>query len=73
MVARLQQELDKVSSSTKVPGELQLDAGYCAVSDFATADVNLIEFVRRAEAALDIVAADGGTQPVLGFHELPMA
>lgn len=73
MVARLQQELDKVSRSTKVSGELQLHAGYCAVSDFATADVNLIEFVRRAEAALDIVAADGREEPILGFHELPMA
>ncbi len=73
MVARLQQELNKVSRSTKVPGELQLHAGYCAVSDFATADVNLIEFVRRAETALDIVAADGGKQPILGFHELPIA
>lgn len=69
MVARLQQELDKASKNTTVAGEYQLHAGYCAVSDFAAANVNLTEFVRRAETALDNVATDS-ERPVLGFDEL---
>jgi PleD family two-component response regulator len=73
MLARLQQELDKASKSTSVPGEFWLHAGYCAVSDFATVNVNLTEFVRRAETALDSVPAGGGEKPILGFEELPMA
>jgi PleD family two-component response regulator len=69
--ARLQRELTEASKDTASPRAVKLRAGYCAVSDFATANMNLVELVNRAESALDYVQVGGADGAILGFEELP--
>jgi PleD family two-component response regulator len=71
LVARLQRELDEASKKTTLSGNFSLHAGYCAVSDFATANVALPELVHRAESALDRVESGNNVGVVLSFDELP--
>jgi hypothetical protein len=74
LVARLQRELDGAAEMATIPGEFQMRAGYCAVADFATANVDMKELVHRAESALDYVpAGGGGFSGVVSFDELPLA
>jgi PleD family two-component response regulator len=71
-VARLQQELDEASRKT-TPGEFRMRAGYCAVADFAAANVDMKELVHRAESALDHVPTGGrSSSRVVSFDELPL-
>ena len=71
LVARLQRELDAASRKTTIPREFRLRAGYCAVADFAAANLDLKELVHRAESALDHVPAAGEGSGVVSFDELP--
>jgi DNA-binding response OmpR family regulator len=74
LVARLQRELDATSKKTTIPGEFPLRVGYCAVADFAAANVDMKELVHRAESALDRVPTGGeGFSSVISFDELPLA
>jgi DNA-binding response OmpR family regulator len=70
LVARLQRELD---SASKNNGSVRLRAGYCAVSDLATANVDLAELVHRAESALAHVSVTGQRDGVVSFDELPIS
>lgn len=72
LVARLQRQLDDASKNS-IGGDVRLRAGYCAVSDFASANVNLEELVQRAESALDHVQIAGGDQLIVNFDELPLS
>jgi two-component system cell cycle response regulator len=71
LVARLQRELDVASQKTAIPRGLKLRAGFCAVSDFAAANVDVKELVHRAESALARVPPGDGGPGVLSFDELP--
>jgi PleD family two-component response regulator len=71
LVARLQRELDAAVKITASRGPVRLRAGYCAVSDLATANVDLAELVLRAESALAHVSATGDGESVVSFDELP--
>ncbi|MFL5545598.1 MAG: response regulator [Gemmatimonadaceae bacterium] len=73
LVARLQRELDAVSKKTPTVGPFQLRAGYCAVADLATANVDLNELVHRAESALAHVPPSGKGSSVVSFDELPLS
>ena len=73
MVERLQRELDAASKSSARPGPFRLRAGYCAVSDLSAANVDLTELVHRAESALAHVSADGASESVVSFDDLPLA
>jgi DNA-binding response OmpR family regulator len=73
LVARLQRELDSAAKKTAVPRGLRLRAGYCAVDDFAAANVDMKELVHRAESALAQVSSTDGGPGVLSFDELPPA
>jgi CheY-like chemotaxis protein len=73
LVARLQRELDAASKKTATPREFRLRAGYCAVADFAAANVDMKELVHRAESALDHVPIGGEDSDVVSFDELPSA
>jgi len=73
LIARLQRELEVVSKNSTRAGSFRLRAGYCAVSDFATANVDLTELVHRAENALAHVPADAGGDGVMSFDDLPVA
>jgi PleD family two-component response regulator len=70
LVARLQRELDAVSKNSASHGSIRLRAGYCAVSDLATANVDLSELVHRAESALAHVPATGKRHEVVSFDEI---
>jgi DNA-binding response OmpR family regulator len=72
LVARLQRELDAASTRATTPRSVRLRAGYCAVSDLATANVDLSELVHRAESALAHVSGAGNSDPV-SFDEIPLA
>lgn len=72
LVARLQRELDTASQNTSIPRGLRLRAGYCAVSDFATANVDVKELVHRAESALAKVTPGDRGFGVLSYDELPV-
>jgi PleD family two-component response regulator len=72
LVARLQRELDAASRKATTPRSIRLRAGYCAVSDLATANVDLAELVQRAESALAHGSGAGRSEPV-SFDEIPLA
>jgi CheY-like chemotaxis protein len=75
LVARLQRELDTSTKSPagRAPRSTRLRAGYCAVSDLATANVDLGELIHRAECALAHVSAGGERDTVVSFDELPVS
>jgi len=73
LVARFQRALDEAALDTTLSGRFRLRAGYCAVADLATANVNLTELVHRAETALDQVSAGGFAGAIASFDELPLA
>jgi DNA-binding response OmpR family regulator len=70
LVARLQRALDAASRNKTISGSVRLRAGYCAVSDLATAKVDLVELVHRAERALADVPATGERGAVVSFDDL---
>jgi len=71
LVARLQRELDSASQKTAIPRGLRLRAGFCAVSDFAAANVDVRELVHRAESALAMAQRGDQGPGVLSFDDLP--
>jgi DNA-binding response OmpR family regulator len=71
LVARLQRELDKASKNKSIGGDVRLRAGYSAVSDLASANVNVAELVHRAESALDHAPIQGETDAIVSFDDLP--
>jgi GGDEF domain-containing protein len=72
LVARLQRELDKATKNKTVSGEIRLRAGFSAVSDLATANVNVAELVHRAESALDHAPIKGESEMIVSFDDLPI-
>ena len=72
LVARLQRELDKASRNKSIGGEVRLRAGYSAVSDLASANVNVAELVHRAESALDHAPMQGESETIVSFDDLPL-
>lgn len=72
LVARLQRELDKASKNKSIAGQVRLRAGYSAVSDLATSNLNVAELVHRAESALDRVSFRGDGDVVVSFEDLPI-
>jgi PleD family two-component response regulator len=72
LVARLQRELDKASKNKTIGGEVRLRAGFSAVSDLATANVNVAELVHRAESALDHAPIQGESDAIVSFDDLPV-
>jgi len=72
LVARLQRELDKASKNKTIGGEIRLRAGFSAVADLATANVNVAELVHRAESALDHAPIQGENDAIVSFDDLPV-
>jgi DNA-binding response OmpR family regulator len=72
LVARLQREIDKATRNKSIAGEIRLRAGYSAVSDLATANVNVAELVHRAESALDHAPLKGDSDTIVSFDDLPI-
>jgi GGDEF domain-containing protein len=72
LVARLQRELEKASKNKTIGGQVRLRAGYSAVSDLATAKVNVAELVHRAESALDHAPIQGDSDAIVSFDDLPI-
>jgi len=71
LVARFQSELDKASKNKSIAHVVRLRAGYSAVSDLATARLNVAELVHRAESALDHAPIQGGRNAIVSFDDLP--
>jgi len=71
LVARLQRELDKATRNKSIAGEIRLRAGYSAVPDLASANVNVAELVHRAENALDHAPLKGDGDTIVSFDDLP--
>jgi len=69
LVARLQRQID--ASQRRQGSSVRLRAGICAVSDLASAKIDLQELVHRAESALAHAGAAGGPDSVASFDELP--
>ena len=72
LVARLQRELDRASMNKTIGGEVRLRAGFSAVSDLASANVNVAELVHRAESALDHAPIQGASDAIVSFDDLPL-
>ncbi|MGZ4787549.1 MAG: response regulator [Terriglobales bacterium] len=73
LVDRLQRELDAASMNTSHARSLRLLAGYCAVPDLSTANVDITELVHRAESALARIPVDGRGERVMSFDDLPLS
>ena len=71
LVARLQRELDKASQNKSIAGQVRLRAGFSAVSDLASANLNVAELVHRAESALDHVPRQSEIDAIVSFDDLP--
>jgi PleD family two-component response regulator len=72
LVARLQRELDRATRNRTIGGEIRLRAGYSAVPDLASANVNVAELVHRAESALDRAPMQGDSDTIVSFDDLPI-
>lgn len=72
LVARLQRELDRATRNKTISGEIRLRAGYSAVADLASANVNVAELVHRAESALDRAPMQGDSNTIVSFDDLPI-
>jgi diguanylate cyclase (GGDEF)-like protein len=72
LIERLQDAMGQIPSRTRANGRLSsaLLAGYCAVSNFATANVAPGELVRRAERALEAAGHNRTTSSVNFDHTL---
>jgi diguanylate cyclase (GGDEF)-like protein len=75
---RLVRRLGGSIESSPVPvrgGErsLRVQAGYCAVPDFAESTVDAVELLLRATTALRDLKRDGQTEQVRGFNHTPIA
>jgi diguanylate cyclase (GGDEF)-like protein len=71
---RLVERLNSVFARAREPGggrRSVLRAGYSAVDDFAAADIDPAELLRRAERALDHAKATNYEKPALSFDQLP--
>ena len=73
LVARFQRALDEAAKDTTLAGRFRLRAGYCAVEDLATSNLNLTELVQRAERALERVSTGAYGGAIAGWEELPLA
>ena len=73
LVARLQRELDKATKNKSIAGQVRLRAGFSAVSDLASANLNVAELVHRAESALDHVPLKGEGEGIVSFEDLPIS
>jgi DNA-binding response OmpR family regulator len=72
LVARLQRELDRATKNKTIGGEIRLRAGFSAVPDLASANVNVAELVHRAESALDRAPMQGDSDTIVSFDDLPI-
>jgi DNA-binding response OmpR family regulator len=73
LVARLQRELDAASKNTARAGSFRLLAGYCAVADLATANMDLNELVHRSESAAAYAPAYAHGETVASFDDLHLS
>jgi DNA-binding response OmpR family regulator len=71
LVARLQRELDRATGKKASGDPIKLRAGYSAVPDLATSNLNVPELVHRAERALDRIPRLGDAESVVNFDDLP--
>lgn len=71
LVARLQRELDRATMKKASGDPIKLRAGYSAVPDLATSNLNVAELVHRAENALDRIPRLGDAKSVVNFDDLP--
>ena len=69
LVARLQRQID--ASQRRQGSSIRLRAGICAVSDLASAKIDVQELVHRAESALAHAGTAGSPDSVASFDELP--
>ena len=72
LVARLQRELDAASNNAMIARPFRLRAGYCAVEDLSTANIDVNGLVQRARSALDHIPADGHREMIVSFDDLPL-
>lgn len=77
-VLRLVRRIGGSIEATPIPvrgGErtLRVQAGYCAVPDFAESPVDAVELLLRATTALRDLKRDGNTDQVRGFDPTPLS
>lgn len=72
--SRLVERLNSVVVRAREAGRVRktvLRAGYSAVEDFAAADIDPAELLKRAEMALDHAEATNHEKPALSFDQVP--
>ena len=69
LVARLQREFDNATSTHNLPTKVNLRAGFSAVSDLATARLDVEDLVHQAASALDHTYRKNAG-PILSFDDL---
>jgi PleD family two-component response regulator len=77
-VLRLVRRLGSTIESAPIPvrgGErfLRVQAGYCAVPDFAESPVDAVELLLRATTALRDLKREGDSEQVRGFEQAPLS
>ena len=73
MVERLGDVLERLPISNGAGNHaLRVRAGYCAVPDFAASPVDAVEMLLRATSALRHLRAEGNSDRVRAFEQLPV-
>jgi diguanylate cyclase (GGDEF)-like protein len=77
-VLRLVRRLGDIIEASPIPvrgGEraLKVQAGYCAVPDFAESPVDAVELLLRATTALRDLKRDGDSEQVRAFEQAPLS
>ena len=73
MVERLGDVLERLPVSNGSGNHsIRVRAGYCAVPDFATSPVDAVEMLLRATSALRHLRAEGNSDRVRAFEQLPV-
>jgi CheY-like chemotaxis protein len=73
LVSRLRSALGRAVDGTSSAADLELRAGYSAVSDLADSGVEPTELVRRSASALDHLQFAGTPDGLMSFDDVPVA
>ena len=73
LIERVREEIETLqASATGVDRAIRINAGYCAVPDFAASDVDAVELLVRAATALRHSKQTDATQRTASFEDVPV-
>jgi len=73
LIERIREEVESMQASGSVEDRpLRINAGYCAVADFAASDVDAVELLVRASTALRHSKGNEARERISAFEDIPV-